>query len=127
MRMAKRERIKELRTLVVRGIKCLCPRCGEGKIFQSWNVLREQCTACGCPLRVREDETWFFMYMSTAAITGIFILFMFAFTPKNFLSAKLGISTLAVLLFIVTTGPRKGLALAIDYFIDKHSEYPKNL
>ncbi len=123
----KKKHLTDLNTCLKYGVRSRCPQCGEGKLFASWNVLKSHCEVCGCPLQAREDETWFFMYMSTAFITGLFVIAMFFIFPMHASFSRYAIAILAILVFVVTTGPRKGIAIAIDYFIDKHSEFPRNL
>jgi uncharacterized protein (DUF983 family) len=110
---------------LLRGLKGRCPSCGKGKLFERWNVLYERCLECDCVLRGREDDTWFFMYISAAAITGIFIIGMFFILPANITTARFAVAAAAIAIFLLTTGPRKGVAIAIDFFVDSHSKYPR--
>ena len=32
---------------VLKGLKCKCPKCGEGKLFVSWLKVTPQCSVCG--------------------------------------------------------------------------------
>ena len=42
---------------VGRGLRCLCPRCGEGRVLQGYLKLRRECPVCGLDLsRVRADD-----------------------------------------------------------------------
>jgi len=113
-------------TALGRGLRGRCPQCGLGKLYSRWNELNEVCAVCGCRLRAREDETWFFMYFSTAAMTGVFIVAMFLVVPADTASARWAIAVLALMLFLSTTGPRKGLAIAFDFFVDSRSKFPRN-
>jgi uncharacterized protein (DUF983 family) len=36
-----------LETLLARGLKLRCPRCGEGKLFIGWFTMPEHCSHCG--------------------------------------------------------------------------------
>jgi uncharacterized protein (DUF983 family) len=36
-----------LRTPIVRGLACRCPRCGEGKLFRGFLTLASRCDRCG--------------------------------------------------------------------------------
>lgn len=121
----KRRNVSEFWETLKRGLRSRCPKCGEGKLFKSWNVLHDTCAKCGCVLSAREDETWFFMYVSTAFITGLFIISMFLIMPMHQDSSRWTIALIAVVVFLATTGPRKGIAIAIDYFIDAHSQFPR--
>lgn len=66
------------------------------------------------------------MYMSTAAITGLFVMSMlFLPAPKNQTMTALIIGAGALGIFFLTTPLRKSLALAIEYFTDSRSEHPR--
>ena len=107
------------------GIQKKCPSCGEGKILKNWFVLNNNCSICGCEFQRREDDTYFFMYMSTGFVTGIFIVGMFIVIPKDIQFGKLILLVLSLLLFVITHPYRKGLAVAIDYYVDSRSEFPR--
>jgi len=32
---------------MLRGLRLLCPRCGQGRIFRGWFAMNERCPACG--------------------------------------------------------------------------------
>ncbi|MFM8312752.1 MAG: DUF983 domain-containing protein [Deltaproteobacteria bacterium] len=108
------------------GIRGFCPSCGRGSLFKSWFLLNEHCSHCECLFQSREDDTYFFMYMSTGFITGIFIVGMFFIIPNDIKYGKLILLALSLLLFIATHPFRKGLAVAIDFYVDSRSEYPKH-
>jgi uncharacterized protein (DUF983 family) len=116
----------KLTTVIGRGLRQRCPQCGRGTLFEGWGVLRERCLECGCLIQAREDDCWFFMYMTTAAVTGVFILAMFALTPRNVLWGKLVSACLALFVFLKTQPIRKGLAIAIEYWVDHRLEFPRH-
>ncbi|NBX68720.1 MAG: DUF983 domain-containing protein [Proteobacteria bacterium] len=116
---------KSLSLILLRGLKGNCPNCGLGKIFKNWFVLNKRCSHCGCEFQSREDDTYFFMYMSTGFLTGLFIVAMFFVFPQDFRFAKLVLLFASVGMFLLTHPFRKGLAIAIDYFIEEKSDYPK--
>src|ERR1044071_8255668 len=58
-------------TIVRRGLAKRCPRCGDGPIFRRWYTLHHQCSACQLPFESSEGDTWAFMYLSTAFMTGL--------------------------------------------------------
>lgn len=118
--------MKEIKTVFLNAVKIRCPRCGKGKIFFAYGELVEKCSECSLPIRVREPDTWFFMYMSTAAITGIFVISMLLLTPpKNQFIASVLIGGGALLLFVLTTPIRKSIAIALEYYTDTRSENPR--
>jgi len=66
-------------------------------------------------IREREPDTYLFMYVSTAAITGIFLLLMLFSRPAHILLAQILVVGVAAVTFIVTIPLRKSLAIALDY------------
>lgn len=114
-----------LSTALKRALRDRCPRCGGAKIFERWGVLKVTCPQCSLVLRARENETWFFMYMSTAFMTGLFVIGMFLVTPRDLRFGRVAIAGLAILAFWITHPVRKSLAIAIDYWFDSQREFPK--
>ena len=117
---------QKLVSVLWRGFKKICPQCGRGKIFKNWFTLNEKCSFCECEFQSREDDTYFFMYMSTGFLTGLFIVAMFFVVPSNIRFGKLILLLSSLFFFILTHPYRKGLAVAIDYYVDNKSEYPKH-
>jgi len=58
---------------VIAGLKCVCPRCGEGKLFAGYLKLAPVCTKCGLDLSAEDSA-------DGPAVFLIFIL-GFAITP----------------------------------------------
>lgn len=120
-------RVNTLGTILGRGLRRRCPRCGQGRVFERWFLVVERCAQCGLGLRAREEDTWFFMYMSTAALTGVCILVMLATRPGNLPLARVLVAVGALFLFLVTHPFRKSLALAIDFYVDTREHAPDEL
>ncbi|NBX81892.1 hypothetical protein EBQ90_02245 [bacterium] len=115
-----------LKKILKHALKIRCPRCGEGKLFVSYNDLVERCDSCQLVIRAREPDTWFFMYMSTAAITGVFISVMLLLpAPKNQTLGAVLIGVGSLGLFVISTPLRKSLAIGIEFFTDSRSEFPR--
>jgi len=117
---------KALFVILWRGLRKKCPNCGRGRIFKGWFSLNNHCSFCGCEFQQREDDTYFFMYISTGVITGIFLISMFFVFPRDFLFGKSVLLVLSIGLFVLTHPYRKGVAIAIDYFVDRKSDFPKH-
>lgn len=107
-----------LREAILRGLRKRCPRCGEGPLFSGWNQLRESCPVCGLAYEKRAGDTWFFMYMSTGALTGILLITLFLIRPRVVWLGQVAVSVAAVALIGLTLPHRKGVAVALDYLID---------
>ena len=55
-------------SIVTTGLRCRCPRCGEGKLFAGFLALRPRCEACGLDYGFADpaDGPAFFVMMTTA-------------------------------------------------------------
>ena len=105
-------------SILARGIWGLCPQCGFGKLFSGWVQLAEECPVCGLKLAPREGDTWAFMYISTAFITGLFVLLMLWVLPNNLWMGRVLVALGALAFFLLTWPARKGIALAFDYWVE---------
>jgi uncharacterized protein (DUF983 family) len=99
-----------------------CPRCGIGRLFTGWYNLRHGCDHCALGFDTAQDNTWAFMYVTTAMLTGIIIVTMFLIAPKMVLFGQIVVGAAAVLLIVGTLPYRKGIAMSIEYLID--ARYP---
>lgn len=88
--------------------------------------VRECCAVCGLPLRRREPDTWLFMYVSMALITGLYLIAMLWVFPaptrpwlwRGFIAAS------ALCLYLVTAPVRKALSLGLDYWVEVQWKEP---
>jgi uncharacterized protein (DUF983 family) len=97
------------------GARRLCPRCGEGKLFQGWGDLKLSCEHCHLAFEENSGDTWAFMYASTAFITGLFIWGMWFIHPTNRWLGMAVVIILSISTMLGTIPIRKGLAVALDY------------
>jgi uncharacterized protein (DUF983 family) len=104
-----------------RGFRGRCPRCGEGSLFVSWNRLRERCPACGLPFEKHTGDTWFFMYMSTAGLTGVLVVAMFLLRPRVVWLGQIAVALAALAVIGATLPYRKGIAVALDYLVERRT------
>jgi uncharacterized protein (DUF983 family) len=110
------------RTAVMRGLRARCPRCGEGELFQGWNRLRETCSVCGLRYEPRTGDTWFFMYMSTAGMTGALVVIMFLVRPRVLWIGQAVVLVAALVVMLLSLPLRKGVAVALDYLVSRGAE-----
>ena len=110
-----------LQTLL-RGLRQRCPRCGEGPLFAGWNRLHEHCPVCGLEFERRVGDTWFFMYMTTAGLTGSLVVAMFLIRPRVVWIGQLVVCVAAVAIIGLSLPLRKGVAVALDYWIEGDRE-----
>ncbi|GJQ26244.1 MAG: hypothetical protein HBSAPP02_12760 [Phycisphaerae bacterium] len=88
--------------------------------------VREYCLACDLPLRRREPDTWLFMYVSMALITGLYLiamLWVFPAPSRPWLGRSL-IAASALCLYLVTAPVRKALSLGLDYWVERMWKEP---
>jgi uncharacterized protein (DUF983 family) len=107
---------------LLRGLRRRCPRCGEGPLFAGWNRLHEHCPVCGLEFERRVGDTWFFMYMTTAGLTGSLVVAMFLIRPRVIWIGQLVVSIAAVAVIGLSLPLRKGIAVALDYWIEGDRE-----
>jgi len=90
-------------------------------MFQGWNHLHDRCAVCGLALEARSGDTWFFMYMSTAGLTGTIVVIMFLLRPRVLWVGQLLVMIAAVAVIGLTLPLRKGVAIALDYLITRRA------
>src|SRR5436309_1984207 len=104
------------RTLVRRGLRLRCPRCGEGRIFRRILTYTENdsCPRCGLRYDPR-GESLAFMYVSTAFLTGVMVVVMLFMHPESIASGRMVVIPTALALYVSTLPVRKALAIALNY------------
>jgi uncharacterized protein (DUF983 family) len=110
--------------VLLRGLRKRCPRCGQGPLYRGWHQLLERCPACGLEYQPFLGNTWFFMYVTTAGLTGLLVLVMLLVRPPTLLSGQLMLFPAALLLIGGTLPYRKAVAIAIEYLIDRATQEP---
>ena len=104
--------------VLFRGLRLRCPRCGQGPLFASWNHLSETCPVCGLEFERRLGDTWFFMYMSTAGLSGVLVVAMFLIRPRVVWIVQLLVCLAAIAVIGLSLPYRKGIAVALDYWVE---------
>jgi uncharacterized protein (DUF983 family) len=102
---------------IVKGLRCRCPRCGEGKLFEGFLTMRASCERCGLSYSFADagDGPAIFVIF----IAGFIVVFSALITevlyqPPFWLHAVLwGPLILAVTLLPLR--PMKGLLIALQY------------
>jgi len=104
-----------MRTVLGRGIRGRCPRCGEGALFQRWIVTFERCSACHLLYQRNYGDTWMFTNLMDRfpILFGVAALF-FGFRASGWLTGLAFFAAMAVPM-VATIKHRQGLALALDY------------
>ena len=85
-------------------------------------MLVDQCPHCGYDLERRTGDTWFFTYMTTAFITGLIVLAMLLFPPKNHALGLVLVVTAWFFGIVLTLPFRKSLALSFEYYFENRGK-----
>ena len=99
------------------GLRCRCPRCGEGRLFRGFLTVRPSCEACGLDFAFADSgdgPAVFIMFIAGFLVVGAALFVELRYEPPFWVHALLWIP--AVL--IVSLGllrPLKGLMIALQY------------
>lgn len=102
-------------TILRRGLRRRCPRCGEGQIFRRGIEINKRCSACDLLLQRNYGDTWMFMMITDRIpmLFGIAALY-FGLVATSWTGAAILFVAVAVPM-LATIRQRQGLALALDY------------
>ena len=87
-------------------------------MFAGWMKVEEACGNCGLVFEPSEGNSWWFMYFTTAFVTGLVIIGMLLLPPANIWVGRSVVLVVSLGLYFVSFPFRKGLALAIDYLTE---------
>jgi uncharacterized protein (DUF983 family) len=103
---------------ILRGLRCRCPRCGRGKLYAGFYRELESCSECGQRFDWYSGEVLGFLYMSTAFVTGLFVIAMLWWRPSTIWLGRLVIVPAALVVYLVTMPARKGVALGLKLILE---------
>lgn len=104
-----------IRTVLGRGLRTKCPRCGEGPLFRRWIETHERCPNCRLLYQRNYGDIWIYMLIldRIPILFGIALLY-FGFRATNWMAIA-GFAIVMALPLLATMRNRQGLALALDY------------
>jgi len=102
-------------TVLRRGLRRRCPRCGEGPLFRRGIEFLARCPVCDLQYQRNNGDTWIFVIFTDRVpiLIGIIAVY-FGFRATGWTMAALFFTMMAVPL-LATIRERQGLALALDY------------
>jgi uncharacterized protein (DUF983 family) len=102
-------------SVLARGLRRRCPRCGEGALFRRGIKAWDRCSACGLLYERNYGDTWMYTIITDRIpiFAGI-VAWYFGFRATNWAAAGFFFVAMAVPL-ILTIPHRQGLAIALDY------------
>ena len=118
--------LESIGTVLRRGWKRRCPRCGEGPLFRRGITAHDRCSACNLLYQKDYGDAWMFMVITDRIpmLIGIAILY-FGFRPDNWVSNGIFLAALATPM-LATIRQRQGVALALDYLFRRHANDPND-
>lgn len=104
-----------IRTVLARGLRRRCPRCGEGALFRKTIVAYDRCPVCHVLYQRNYGDIWIFVIITDRlpVMAGVIAIF-FGFRSVSMPNAFVFFALLALPL-IATFRERQGLAIALDY------------
>jgi uncharacterized protein (DUF983 family) len=109
--------ISTLSGAALAGLACACPRCGKGKLFQGFLMLRPRCEVCGLDYGFADagdGPAVFIMFFAGFIVVGAALVTEILYQPPFWVHAALWLP----LILIVTLGPlrpMKGLLIALQF------------
>lgn len=99
------------------GLRCRCPRCGEGRLFEGVLTVRERCSSCGLDLRAHDSgdgPAVFVILIAGAIIVGSAAFVELRYAPPIWVHALIwGPLTIALCLGLLPVF--KALIVALQY------------
>ncbi len=99
------------------GLRCRCPRCGQGRLFAGYLKVARRCAVCGLDLRAEDSgdgPAVFVMFVTGPLVVGLAIWTELTFRPPYWLHMVLWIPTiLAASLALLR--PLKATLIALQY------------
>ena len=99
------------------GLRCTCPRCGEGRLFSGFLTVRERCESCGLDLTFTEGHegpaVFIIFFVGFIIMAGAGIVEV-AFHPPPMVHLALWIPA-TIILSLALLRPFKALLIALHY------------
>lgn len=105
------------------GLRCRCPRCGQGALFSGYLALRPSCEVCGLDFGfadAADGPAVFIMFIVGFIVVGLALWVEFTFEPAMWIHMVLWLP-LTALLSLAMVRPLKGLMIAVQ-FVNKAEE-----
>ena len=110
---------------ILTGLKCRCPRCGEGKLFNGYLKVAPVCTVCGLDLKFADSgdgPAVFVIFIVAPIVIALALLVGALFNPPPYIHLILWIPT-TLILSLLLLPPFKGVLVAQQNRHDAHEGY----
>ena len=112
------EPIPPFTTLMARGARKRCPRCGEGPLFKRFNIMHERCSVCDLKYLEEEGALFGTLFLVGRALFVFPLIVMIYF--RSYVPNPVWFYVVcAMMLFAViyTLPQRSGMAVALHYLL----------
>ena len=102
---------------IARGLRCRCPRCGEGRLFQGFLTLRPRCECCGLEFAFADagdGPAVFVILLGGAIVVFAALMTEVVYQPPYWLHAVLWLP-LVLIVTLAPLRPIKCLLIALQY------------
>jgi uncharacterized protein (DUF983 family) len=102
---------------ISRGLRCRCPTCGEGALFDGFLHVRAACEACGADLSGQDSgdgPVAFIILIVGAVVVGSALVVEVRYGPPVWLHLLLWLP-LTLILTLALMRPLKGVLIALQY------------
>ena len=99
------------------GLRCRCPRCGEGRLFEGFLTPRAACESCGLDFAFADSgdgPAVFIMFIAGFLIVGAALFVELRYEPPFWVHAMLWIPAVLILCLGLLR-PLKGLMIALQF------------
>ena len=107
--------VPPLGTALLRGLRGLCPACGQTHIFQGYLRVVPQCVVCSAPLgEVRADDAppYFTIFIVAHIVVGLMFSLERAYSPPYWLQALIWVPV-TIILSMLLLRPIKGATVGL--------------
>ena len=104
------------------GLRCRCPACGEGALFEGFLTVRPRCPVCGVDLSAQDSgdgPVAFIILIAGGIVVALALLTEVRYAPPVWLHLLLWLP-LTMVLVLALMRPFKALLIALQYQHRRH-------
>lgn len=107
----------KLRTMLARGARRKCPRCGQGSVYRTFLRMHDSCPACGMKFMHDQGDLWVYIIVVDRAVFILPLVGMLYFKLYNPYSIWFVLFAVLLVAGLFYTVPhRNAICLGLDYW-----------
>lgn len=111
------EPLPKLKTVLWRGCRRRCPRCGQGPVYKNFLRMHDDCSSCGLKFMHDQGDLWVYIIIVDRAVFILPLIGMLYFKLYNPYSVWFVLFAVALVVSLFGTVPhRNAMCLGIDYW-----------